>query len=66
MNFVEATKKISNCIETATTKEHHYVIEKMIDNVAEYAKRQQNWDKSIRGALGLLYWQNINKFGYIK
>lgn len=62
MDFVKATQKISECIETAKSKHHHYVIGKMIDNVENFAKRQKAWDKSIRGALALLYWQNANKY----
>ena len=66
MNFVKASQKISNCIDTATTKEHHYVIGNMIENVEKYSKLQKPWDKTIKGALAILYWQNVNKFGKLK
>jgi hypothetical protein len=61
MNLVSATKKITNCINSATTKEHHQSIQKMIANVENYCKIMCPWDKSIKGALVLLNWQNINK-----
>ena len=62
MDFVKASMKISDCIDSATTEEHHIAIYKMIKTVTKYAKKQSGWDKSIFGGLALLDWQNANKF----
>jgi len=62
MNFIKATDKITNCIETAETKAHFKAIDRMIKNVENIAKYQCRWDKSLFGALALLSWQNQNKF----
>lgn len=63
MNFVKASQKITACIESATTANHHIAINQMIETCFIYAKAQKNWDKTILGALGLLKWQNVNKWG---
>jgi hypothetical protein len=62
MDFVKATQKITDCIESAETSEHHRNIDRMIETVTQYARIQKSWDKSLKGALALLDWQNVNKF----
>lgn len=62
MDFVKAAEKITDCIESAKTAEHHRNIDRMIKTVTEYARIQKSWDKSLNGALALLDWQNVNKF----
>ena len=61
MDFVKASFKISECIDTATTSEHHKSINTMIKTVRFYAKKQSS-DKSVLGGLALLDWQNANKY----
>lgn len=70
MDLVKAIQKISKCIDTATTKEHHEAIEQMINNVENFCKHRVWWDKTVKGALALLFWQNVyqyeKKFGSLK
>ena len=61
MDFVKASFKISECIDSATTDAHHYTIHKMIQTVIWYAKKQRGWDRTILGGLAILEWQNSNK-----
>jgi hypothetical protein len=62
MDFVKATIKIHNSIETAQTLEHHQIIEVMIDNVEKYARLQEPHDETILGALAMLNWENVDKW----
>jgi hypothetical protein len=62
MDLVSATKKITDCIDSATSKEHYESIKRMIVNVEKWCKFNCPWDKTIKGALALLVWQNVNKY----
>jgi len=62
MDFLKATIKIHNSIETAQTLEHHQIIDVMIQNVEKYAKWQKPHDKSLLGAIAMLAWQNVYKW----
>jgi len=62
MDFAKAVFKISRCIDSAATEDHHIAINTMINTVWEYADKRKKWDKSIFGGLALLDWQNANKF----
>jgi hypothetical protein len=62
MDFVKATIKIHNSIDTAKTLEHHQIIEVMIDNVEKYARLQKPRDETILGALAMLNWENVDKW----
>lgn len=59
MDYVEATKRIIHCIETAKTLEHHKGIVRMIENVSNHAGSR---DKSLLGALVFLEWYNKNVY----
>jgi hypothetical protein len=61
MDLVLAAKKISKCIASATTKEHHKAIERMIENVENWCFYNCPWNKLIKSTLDSLYHQNINK-----
>ena len=65
MDFVKATQKITDCIETAETKGHFKAIDNMIKNVENVARFQCPLDKSLFGATALLSAQNQNKFAKI-
>jgi hypothetical protein len=62
MNKLLAIKKISNCIDSATTKEHHVAIERMIENYDNLCQHKWWWDKSLFGAIVLLKWQNVYQY----
>ena len=62
MDLISATKKISQCIDSATSVEHHISIERMIQNVENWCKHHYRSDKTVKGAIVLLAWQNKNKY----
>jgi hypothetical protein len=55
MDYVEATKKIVHCIETARTLEHHKAIVRMIASVSKHSGGR---DRTLAGALVFLEWYN--------
>ncbi len=61
IDFIEATKKITRCIDTATTLEHHKAIERIIKNLDMINNKSRPRDKSLGGALMLLHMQNRDK-----
>ena len=62
IDFIEATKKITRCIDTAETIEHHKAIERVIKNLDMINNKTYPKDRSLGGALMLLWWQNRDKW----
>ena len=62
MNLVLATRKISKCIDSATSVEHHKSIDRIIQNLENWCMYHYRSDRTIKGALALLYWQNQDKY----
>jgi hypothetical protein len=61
MDLVSATKKISQCIDSAISVEHHKSINRMIQNVENWCEYHYRSDKTVKGAIALLGWQNVYK-----